>query len=154
MAKATMPKAARINMRRLSMTVLGVVRRRDRIVAAVVEGVAAAQAPGGEAGAFDGAMLAQCADGIHGTRGFEAAALAQHRAHGVVVHLDEKDQDSLHRLISSCQCQSRLRRSSGSSRCRAPLRAWTTMSAAGSSERFRRKLSRTARFTRLRLTAP
>src|SRR5579859_7265766 len=113
-----MATAATRNMRRLSMAMLGKVRVRwrHRVVAAVVEGVAAAQPPGSEAAALDDAMFAQGADGIHGTGGFEAATLTQQRAHGVAVYLDEEDQDRSHRLISSCQCRSRLARSSALSR--------------------------------------
>src|SRR5579859_452199 len=105
-----MATAATRNMRRLSMAMLGemCVRRWHRIIATMVEGVATAQPPGSEGATFDDAMLAQRADGVHGTGRFEAAARAQHRTHSVTVDLYEKDQDSLHRLISSCQCQSRL----------------------------------------------
>src|ERR1700761_7802085 len=146
-----MATAATRNMRRLSMTMLR--ERRHRIVAAGGERMAAAEAPGREPGTLQRAVALQGLDGVARTGRFEAATHPEQGAQGVAVHLYEEDQDRSHRLISSCQCRSRLARSSALSRWRATCRACTTMSKAGSSCRFWRKLSRTARLMRVRLAA-
>src|SRR5690348_17313545 len=121
-----MASAASRKMRRLSMAVLR--EMRHRVVTAGVERMAAAEAPRRQPTAFQGTMAADRLDGVAGAGRLEAAARAQERAQGVTVELDEQNQELLHRLITSCQCQSRLVRKPALSRCRAALRACTTRS--------------------------
>src|SRR5579863_2469483 len=149
--KAMNRKAPSSSMRRLSMTMLQ--GAGHRVVTARMQGMAAADAAGGEPAAFPGAVFFDGFDGVERAAGLEAAARTQQWAHEIPIQADGDYQEALHRLITSCQCQSRLARSSALSRRPAAARACTTMSTAGNPPRWRRKLSRTVRLMRLRCVA-
>src|SRR5580698_11398843 len=103
--------------------------------------MAAADALHGQPAALHAAVFLYGFHGVHGAGGFVTATHAQQRADEVPVEADGEYQEALHRLITSCQCQSRLARSSALSLLPAAARAWTTISTAGSVARFWRKLS-------------
>src|SRR5262245_45663735 len=84
----------------------------------------------------------------------ETGIRSQHRADDVALQLDQTLEDDAHCLLTARQCFSRLRTMAALSASRAPERALTTMSTAGSSCWCWRNDSRTRRLIRLRRTAP
>ena len=103
---------------------------------------------------------AQCAEsldrlkGVSGARRLKTAVTSEQRAQEIPVATDKKDQDAAHCFVNSCQCHSRLERSSRLLAPEAAALACTTMSAAGSSTHRIWKLARIWRLMRLRATAP
>lgn len=92
--------------------------------------------------------------GISGTGRLETAMPTEQRTHKIAVATNKKDQEAAHRFVNSCQCHSKLTRSSGLLAFEAAALACTTISIAGSLERRVWKLARTWRLMRLRSTAP
>ena len=83
----------------------------------------------------------------------EATRRSEQWTECVAIEADERGQDAAHCRITARQCFSRLRAMAALSASRAPERALTTMSTAGSSCWCWRKDSRTRRLIRLRRTA-
>src|SRR5579863_2242678 len=108
MRKPTKARPASRKMRRLSTAMLR--EMRHRIMAARMERMATRQAPRGVPAAHQGAVVLDGFDGVTGTGGLETAAPAEQRAQGIAICADDQDQEALHRLITSCQCRSRLAR--------------------------------------------
>ena len=110
-------------------------------------------APGGEPGTAPHAVLAQCVLGVTRAGWMETAVRPEQRAHEPPVQLDQADQERAHRCRTLSQSASTLARNAVVLACPAPGLAFTTRSTDGSSCWVTRKVSRTSRLTRLRLTA-
>src|SRR5688572_28106531 len=106
---------------------------RNRVESAVVEGVAATDAPGGQPAAAQRAMRLDGFQCVLRTRRVEAAAGAEHRAQGELVRADQKFQDVAHVLATRCQRVARLARNVVDGASAAGNFAATTMSTAGRS---------------------
>src|SRR5262245_487558 len=107
--------------------------RRHRVVAARMPGVAAQKTAQRQIHATHGTVLVDRFLGVARAARIEAAVRAEQRAHEVAIPAQRCFQDDAHCLITARQCFSRLRTIAALSASRAPLRALTTMSSAGSS---------------------
>ena len=115
--------------------------------------MAPSDAADGEPASAQGTVAAQRVLRVAGAGGVEAAVRAEQRAHEPPVQLDEADQERAHRWRTLSQSASTLARSAALLADPAPGLAFTTRSTDGNSCWLARKVSRTMRFTRLRLTA-
>ncbi len=106
-----------------------------------------------EGAAAQGAMLCKRFFRIARAARVEATVRPKQGAHAAAVQTDQRYQHDAHCLITVHQCFSRLRTMDALSASRAPERALTTISTAGSSCWCCRNDSRTSRLMRLRRTA-
>src|ERR1700754_3545129 len=107
--------------------------RRHRVVTAWMPGMTAQDAARREVAVAHDAVMLECFFGITGAARLEATVRPEHRAHAVAVDANQTLQDGAHCFTTVRQCRSRLCVIAALSASRAPVRALTTRSTAGSS---------------------
>jgi len=126
-------------------------------VAAGMKGMTSGNAKCCEGKPFNGTMGRDGMSCVVPAAGVEPARGGKPRPNGGAVEIDKSDQDKFHQRSSPAFFQSSRRSRSASARPfqEHPDRGYATISTPGrSSERRKRKVSRSRRLRRLRLTAP